>query len=125
MRSRLLAWTILVFQAFFLNIVVPGHQRGIVQLPGAVPSAQQGRCPFCAGDSSTADTKTNKSHAPAGDRENCAICFIAAHLSLPPVFTISLEPLHLLGSLPACWREAIIARNCRLAFDERGPPLPA
>jgi hypothetical protein len=115
---------LVVFEAFWLNVVVPGHQRGIVQLPG---SNSEPSCPFC----STGETPSSPSHsasksgAPRAPAGTCAICAFAAHLSLPPVVDFSLPPLKLLGRIADQTPRPPIARIVLVPFDSRGPPVLA
>src|SRR5205823_4516041 len=91
---------LLIFQAVWLNVIVPGHTRGSVALPGSAPYA-------CA-DSPIAHRCC---HAPApkddppspGNRGKCAICFFAARLSTPPAIDATLAALGLspVAPLPA------------------------
>ena len=118
---------IAMFEAFFLNVIVPGHQRGIVQLPGAQLAPVIQVCPFCcAGDSSSrSHSKDSKDNSPANRPGTCAICAFAAHLSVPPVFDFSLTTLMLLGPVENNRAHSPAARIVLLPFDERGPPLAA
>jgi hypothetical protein len=119
MRRRGLHFAILIFQALWLNVVVPGHQRGIVQLPGS-EKTQPAACPFCA-----QQEPAPKNGKPIGPEGNCAICFFAAHLSVPPVVNLSLQPLRLLHRLPDETAENLFSRLICLPFDGRGPPAVA
>jgi hypothetical protein len=116
MRRRGLHFAILLFQALWLNVIVPGHQRGIVQLSGSDKS-QPAACPFC-----TPQAPTPKNGKPIPPEGNCAICFFAAHLSVPPVVDLSLQPLRLLHILPGETAENLFSRQIFLPFDGRGPP---
>jgi len=114
----------LVFQAFWLNVVVPGHQRGIVQLPGAVAAASRYRAP-CLSCGCDAAPKSSKSDSPASRSGTCAICFFAAHLSIPPTVDLSLARLNFLHRLRPMVEEDRIARIVVTPFDSRGPPVAA
>ncbi len=114
---------LVVFEAFFLNVVIPGHQRGIVQLPGA-NSAPIATCPFCCADESSGHSGS-KPGSPAGPPGTCAICSFAAQLSLPPVVDFSLPPLKLLCPVYDEIAKAPIARIVLVPFDGRAPPLAA
>jgi hypothetical protein len=101
--SRALRIAILLFQAVWLNIIVPGHTRGIVAFPSG--SGAQPACPACAPPSAClccggrAPAKPPKDPTPA-DRANCAICQFMAHLSLPPLYDYRPAALQLLELLP-------------------------
>jgi len=125
MRRRWFSLAIALFEAFFLNVVVPGHQRGVVQLPGSDSSPTQS-CPFCCCQtSSPADSKHSQDNNSSKHAGTCAICAFAAHLSVPPVFNISLAPLMPLGPLETRGTSLPIAGSVQLPFDERGPPAAA
>jgi len=72
---------LLIFQGIFLNIVVPGHTRGVITVSGgsSVASLIDLGCPFCS-QSCKIDTKKAPNDK---DRSECAICQIAARLTLP------------------------------------------
>ena len=68
---------LLALLAVWYGAVLPGHTRGVVQLPGTA----------CATTPSTTccDKKpANKSDAPAKPASNCAVCHYMATLSAPP-----------------------------------------
>jgi len=115
-RNRWLRIAILVFEALWLNVLVPGHQRGCIQVPGAQAVAS---CPLCEPHSSPVDSK---SHAPIDRSGTCAICFFAAHLSVPPRIDFTLPPLQLLGLVEAQTARNLVARLVQVPFDGRGPP---
>lgn len=125
MRFRWFHLALILFETFFLNVVIPGHQRGIVQLPGANTQSASS-CPFCCCES-TAQNHPNKSHSndPPKHPETCAICAFAAHLTIPPVFDCTPEALKLL--CPVINDVAHSPATCHviLPFDERGPPTIA
>jgi len=125
-RSRWFNLAILLFEAFFLNVVVPGHQRGVVQLPGSDAKLGQ-TCPFCCCDGPTAPnhSQNSKSDTPEKPTGTCAICAFAAQLSLPPVFDCTLTRLMLLCPVADQIPSPPVARIILLPFDERGPPISA
>lgn len=99
----------------FLNVVVPAHTRGRITLPGTgKPTADAGATasPTCAVASSGDDCcHATRPPTPAPeekggkqptqqDRRNCAVCFVAAHFTPPPVVDLSPPPLGLAGRLP-------------------------
>jgi hypothetical protein len=124
MRQRWLCVVLAIFEGFWLNVVVPGHKRGIVQMPGASAGVA---CPCCCCDQpqNSGQTGGSKKDSPGGPAGTCAICNFAAHLSVPPVIDFTPPPLKLIGpAAPQCARRAI-ARITRVPFDGRGPPISA
>jgi hypothetical protein len=111
-------FALLLFQAIWFNVIVPGHTRGIVQLPGST-SVQS--CPSCCCETSPG-TNNSKSTPPANRTGNCAICFFAAHLTIPPTIDLSLPRLNFLHRLNAEIAEKSIPFTILLTFDSRGPP---
>jgi hypothetical protein len=132
MRSRALRLAVLVFQALWLNVIVPGHRRGIVQMPGAVsdPSGQNTSnsstggetCPFCVGSPTQKTPGNPNAPAPAA---NCAICFFAAHLSVPPVIDFAPPLLCLARVVPATAPMAAPFTRIPLVLHDRAPPVVA
>jgi hypothetical protein len=102
MSSRALRIAILLFEAVWLNIIVPGHTRGIVAFrsgtddcPICPACATRSTCPCCAGK---VPAGSPRNPTPV-DRSNCAICQFMASLSLPPVYDYrpaAMQPLELL-----------------------------
>jgi hypothetical protein len=102
---RLFRWrgfklALLAFQLLWLNVIVPGHRRGIVNLPGS-------GCPECqaAAEMPNGDRcpvhENGKSHspAPADPAAHCAICFFSARLSPAVAFDFTHPPLELIGAI--------------------------
>jgi len=116
-RRRPLHLAVLIFQALWLNVIVPGHTRGIVQLPGSNHCSTVNSCPLCANEH-----PAGSKDAPANRSSNCAICFFAAHLNVPPTIDLSLTRLDFLHRLSAIIAEDRIARIVISPFDCRGPP---
>ena len=104
------------FQALWLNVILPGHRRGAVTLPGYEPSAAQHRCCSQHPGSGTSD-------APGDRAAHCAVCFFAARLSLPVFVDLTPAPLGLCGDcdVPAC--EAITSLDLQLTYLGRAPPV--
>jgi hypothetical protein len=121
-RRRWLTISVILFQAAWLNVIVPGHTRGAVQLPGATA-----RCCCCDGGG-TSDGGAPKRGTPVTPQQrtsNCAICFFCAHLSLPPAFVIDLSPLNMLLNLLQDRHADLCPRIVLVPFDSCGPPVLA
>jgi hypothetical protein len=119
---------LLVFEAFFLNVVVPAHTRGVVTLPGTGPDgagAPYARARCCTSHRSPAGNgdRDGRDNAPTPERQSrCAVCFFAASLSTPPAFEDLLEPHGPcdVAAVPAL--RGLVARHVLLPYDGRGPP---
>jgi DUF2946 family protein len=122
MRRRSITIAILLFQALWLNIIVPGHQRGIVQLP----QPKSILCPCCCESSGDARPASNSTPCPPHRApENCAICSFAAHLTIPPPVDFTLPKLTLLSRVFDQTTPYLPAQFCFIPFDGRGPPVLA
>src|SRR6476659_2165203 len=84
---RFCAILLIIFQTVFLNIVVPGHLRGVVTVSGksSVKGLGDLVCGGCC--SKRTESKTHRDGEQGKptpkDRKECAICFVAATLSNP------------------------------------------
>jgi hypothetical protein len=117
-RKRPFHLALLIFQVVWFNVIVPGHTRGVVQLPHAEQSCPACCC-CCEGAAKTGNQNPATPKNPPG---NCAICFFAAHLSIPPRIDFSLTRLDFLHRLDAIVKEDRVARIVIYPFDSRGPP---
>jgi DUF2946 family protein len=114
---------LLVFEAIFLNIIVPGHTRGVITLSGktSATSVADLGCPFCS-----QRAKIDPKHAPnEKEQSECAICNLAVRLTLPPVIDFVPPPLCLAMAVEA--PAPIPAPSLRVRFvrQDRAPPLVA
>lgn len=122
MRWRLVSIFLLVQQAVWLLVLLPGHQRGAMLVAGweQPTSASGGGGGCCAAKKpAAAAAKPASCHAdttaPAGDGQpdkdasdrdgsdraaRCAVCHIAVRMTLPPVVDLTPPPLELLEVLP-------------------------
>jgi len=104
---------LLAYQALWLCVIVPGHTRGIVVLPGS----SDGSCCQTPGKSKPAD-----SDAPAR-RANCAICSFAARITPAIPIDLTPPPLELLSREPAPPAHVWPSVEIRLTCLERAPPV--
>jgi len=110
-------WAIILWQFLSLNVVIPGHTRGMITMPGsnATPAGRTAAADSCcslpAEDSHDGDTDRPTSQ----QRRSCAVCHVAANHTPPPVFCIDLQP-----------GDASIQRVCPVATQvaSRHIPLP-
>lgn len=114
---RVVRLILAVYVLVWFGMVVPGHKRGLVRLPDSrTPSVSAAKCPACVGGS---EGKNGKKRSGGG---SCAICFVAATYSTPPVFVIDLGLLFLVGPAadPPTATPAFVARL--MPFWPTGPP---
>ncbi len=88
---------LLVFEALFLNVVIPGHTRGMITLSGkeSVHGIADLGCPFCC----DSGTRPRKDAPTRQDRQDCAICHLALCLTTVPPADLRLGELGLLPLL--------------------------
>lgn len=96
LRSNSLRLLVLIWFSGWLLLVMPGHKRGVVQLPGA--AAQQAASSSCCEPTpSCCDTplsccdnatETGAPARPIDPAKHCAICFLKSHLTDPPAVTL-------------------------------------
>lgn len=84
LRSNSLRLLVLLWFSGWLLLVMPGHKRGIVTLPGAeteqVAASRGASC--CDIDAE------NDAPKPIDPAKHCAICFLKSHLTDPPALTL-------------------------------------
>jgi hypothetical protein len=110
-----------LFQAFWLNVLLPGHTRGQIVMPGTPAAQATASHSCCEADDGTSPTK--KSDAPSKDRvSNCALCAFAAHMTVPPVLDLTFRPTDLLCLLPEPRTQSVTTLELVLAYLGRAPP---
>lgn len=126
MGSRALVIFLAAFQAFWLNVVVPGHTRGAVTLAGgacelaSIESASH----CCPRPNPSGPADRSKSPTPA-QKQQCAVCFYAARIAPPPPVDLAPAPLELLYVRPALAPRTADATPFPPAYHGRAPPASA
>lgn len=114
---RVLRWSFILFQFVWLNIVLPGHTRGAITMPGSKPAASCGSC--CA-----SPVKSDKPHKPTPDEQRrCAVCYFAAGYTIPVVFHFDLKPNGATVAIAVEHAEQIAGLNLLRTYDANGPPV--
>lgn len=120
MSSRAFRILFIAFQAFWLNVVLPGHTRGEVTLPCSMDRGCEvavSTRPCCAA------TGKQAPGAPTPDQKSrCAICFFAAHVTPPPVVDFAPVVLELLYVRPVASPHSVESADIRLTYLGRAPP---
>jgi hypothetical protein len=109
---------LIVFQAIWLNVILPGHTRGVVTLPGTErPQTRAAREGCCA-------RKKSKDPAPESSSRasRCAICFFAMRLTTPPVVDLRPPAMSLLESIAPPAPARFVSFHSRLTYLGRAPP---
>ncbi len=89
-RSIPLRIAILLWFSAWMIVVMPGHTRGIVQMPGSQTSDKSSCCqpkPSCC-PTPNASCEQSPGQRPTDPAKNCAICFLKVRLTDPPPLTI-------------------------------------
>ena len=125
MRWRPGILALLLFQALWLNVIVPGHTRGVITLPGFEPAPRQAQASASHGCCSSPSPSDPSDDPQPGDGRaaNCAICFFAARLTLPPAIDLTPAPLTLLEIRNFPRAQALISLDPIPTYLGRGPPL--
>ena len=124
MSSRLLRWMVLGFTCLWFGVLLPVHQRGQIQLPGAAPRVAGPSCCNHSDASRHRSTHDGKQQpAKPSNPENCAVCHFIAGLDVPPPVTWYVERQGLVESVPAEQHVAVPHRAEILPFHGRAPPV--
>jgi len=111
---------LLLFQALWLNVILPGHQRGMIVLPGS-GRAIDASSSCCA----SRNSESHKQPAPANRTAHCAVCAFAAKMSVPVAIDLNLSPLMRLGMVSDRMPTTIASVDLLLAYHGRAPPAAA
>jgi hypothetical protein len=126
MRRRGLSIALLVFEALWLNVIVPGHTRGIVPLPGSACPRCQAKLALAGHDGLGTSRQHPDDQKPCGDPAgNCAICHFAVRLTLPPVIDLTPPRLQLIATCPVARAVAPCSLHPKLTYHGRAPPAMA
>ena len=116
--GRPAAAVLLVYQAVFLNVFLPGHTRGAITVDGKHAAA----CCCCGG----AVQRPAGGHGPAApspdDRAHCALCEFAAGLTPDVSFRVTPDELGLLDLLPLPPPAVVCSRDLTPTYLACGPP---
>ena len=131
MRWRTLRVAFLVFQALWLNVIVPGHRRGEVGLPGeACAACEQNQasvsrcCEMERGPKRRETPATPAPPAPKGDpAQHCAICYFAARVTTPDYVDLTPPPLRFAHEAAVPSPEIRTSIALLPTYDGRGPPV--
>lgn len=111
---RRLCWLVILFQLFWLNVVVPGHVRGRITVAGTEPA----RSACCKTNHDPARQKN-----PTRDEQGrCAVCSVAAGYTLPPVYDFDHRPDGETFIRALQLSAQIVSPAIPRTYDANGPP---
>ena len=127
MLYRATAIFLLVQQAFWLLVVLPGHTRGAWTVPGY--SAADACCTPAAADAADAkkccsepQSPENGENDPAKRLSHCAVCHIAVRMVVAPPPDLAPTPSgpaeHVAAAVPGAVPSRVVLRT----YDSTGPP---
>ena len=119
--SRFILGFLLVFQAVFLNVIVPGHTRGQITLSGT-HCQDDGGCPMCRRARGEVPAAKSPVAPSQRDREQCAVCQFVAGLTTAPVVRLTLPEMGLLDLLPVPPPAAVASLQLVPTYLACGPP---
>jgi hypothetical protein len=118
---RALRWCFILLQVVWLNVVLPGHTRGVVTLPGTSVARETASPHACCGGAARPKTNDPSSPTPR-ERAHCAVCFFAAHMAPPAPVVCELLPHGLVEQLAPRPSPAVVSVERPTIYLGRGPP---
>ena len=124
MRWRTLRITLLLFQALWLNVIVPGHTRGQVALPGESCDTCERRVAVDTCCEMEPGGKPREAPASKGDPAlHCSICFFAARVTAPEYVDLTPPALRFAHLAPVPTADIRTSVAVVPTYDGRGPPV--
>lgn len=121
---RCLCWAAICWQFLWLNVIVPGHTRGMITMPGSAASSAERAAvaDSCCGVPADDSPDDDNGQPTPQQRRSCAVCHVAAGFTPPPVFWIDLQPGT--NSVQAVFPvlTQVAARHIPLPYFPSGPP---
>jgi hypothetical protein len=120
--SRFILFFLLIYQALFLNVLLPGHTRGAITIDGKHTTDACPCCCCCGGDKA-ATANPDFGMPSKRDREHCAFCEFAVGLISIPIVKFTLPEFGLLDVLPIAPPRVVISLDRISTYFACGPPL--
>ena len=124
MTRTLGKYALLAVLAIWFGAIVPGHQRGVIQLPGQGGAADK-CCIVRLGkhDPETPSRRNDSAPAPARDpAKNCAICVFTATLDAPTQPLLAPMPTQVLLPTPRIEPQRCAPQSTAIIHHSRAPP---
>jgi hypothetical protein len=116
---------LLLLQAFWLNVVLPGHQRGLIVMGGPVAAvaAEKADCHAATKCCPTKSAPADPTKSDDPDRKSrCAVCAFAARLTVPPAPITAPTLLELRPEVAELSLHTLFESDLPPAYWGRGPP---
>ncbi len=133
MRSETVQKYAILWLALWFGVIVPGHKRGLVLLPGGQPPAKTQSstgepCPLAqimALSGSCCPGSKSPSNTPGPDVpvSHCAVCYLTGVLDVPPLPDFAPKPLELVQALPWPSPDEVDSIRALQTYLGRAPPL--
>ena len=125
-RLRSVAISLLLYEFFFFNIVIPGHNRGAITVDGKHIPDSAACCCCCGGGADSSNTSGQSPKTPSRrDQKNCAICNFAARVVPATFLSLTLPKLGLLETSPLPSPVVPASIVAGPTYHSRGPPQSA
>jgi DUF2946 family protein len=118
-RSKSLRIFLAGFMLIWFGVIIPGHTRGQISVPGSNCG-----CDCCACNSA-ATHATEAPNSQPNKSSHCAICDFAAHITLPPPMDLTLAPLGLAYRIDRPAPRLAPVVRIQLVRHDRAPPFAA
>lgn len=128
MQSKNLRILLLAIFGLWFGIIVPGHERGVITVPGFKPACHGTSCDDVQADAAKAracgDCPTD-SRSKESQRErarHCAVCQSVGVLGTPVVILFAPATVELIGCLPLPAYQSVAGIDLSDLTRSRGPP---
>ncbi len=139
MKSRNLRILLLAIFGLWFGVIVPGHERGAITVPGYKPACHGVVCEQPAravgetakkvavcGDCPTDAKQSTPTEGSKRERaRHCAVCQLVGVLGAPAVIHFTPPTVELIGSLPLPAYVSVVGIDLSDSIRSRGPPAVA
>jgi hypothetical protein len=112
------------YAVLWFAVIGPGHQRGLVTLPGSEAAAAPSCCAVGVLEISDRQAPTpSKPDKPTNRSKDCAVCYLNAMLNLPVQVQISVPLLELSALIEPSAPVEVDAITFWRTYRGRAPPI--
>ena len=139
MRSTNLRILLLAIFGLWFGVIVPGHERGVITVPGFKPACHEASCemadaapaPACGGCPIEARAKAKEAKEKEAKEkdsrrqraQHCAVCQSVGVLGAPVVIVFAPPTVELIGCLPLPAYQSVTGIDAVDLTRSRGPPV--